>query len=84
MLSENGLVGFMGYLSFVGYYVIHGFKSFFSKKSPLSLIFATTTFALFLQGITEYNFGNSAVMKAFWLMCASLLIIHKYTNDKIK
>ena len=84
MLSENGLVGFVGYLGFDGYYFIHGFKSFFSKKGPLSLIFATNTFALFLQGITEYNFGNSAVMKAFWLTSASILIIHKYTNDKIK
>lgn len=84
MLSENGLVGFIGYLGFVGYYVIHSFKSFISKKNPLSLIFATTMFALFLQGVTEYNFGNSAVMKAFWLTSASILIIHKYTNDKIK
>ena len=84
MLSENGLVGFLGYLGFVGYYVIHGFKSFNSKKSPLSLIFATTTFALFLQGVTEYNFGNSAVMKAFWMVCASILTIYKYIEDKAK
>ena len=82
MLSENGLVGFMGYFGFVGYYIIHGFKSFISNKNPLSLIFSTTTFALFLQGVTEYNFGNSAVMKAFWLVIGCLVLIKANGIDK--
>ncbi len=31
--------------------------------------------ALVLQGLTEYNFGNGAVMKSFWLVQGCLLVL---------
>ena len=82
MLAENGLVGFIGFLVLNGYYVLKSFKSFLTYKYTRLLIIAASTTALFLHGLTEYNFGNSAVMKAFWLVCASLLIIHNITDVK--
>lgn len=87
MLSENGLVGFMGYLCFVGYYLKESFLRFASKKCPMALIIASSTLALFIQGITEYNFGNSAVMKAYWLitgiLCVAIKINDKFTRKEL-
>ena len=34
-----------------------------------------SSLALVLQGMTEYNFGNSAVMKSFWLVQGCLLVL---------
>ena len=78
MLAENGAVGLIGYLGFMGYFFIKNFKEFLSEKYPHSLIIAASILAIFIQGITEYNFGNSAVMKAFWLVLTSnILSKHK-------
>ena len=82
MLSENGLVGLLGYLLFVGYYFKKSFGQFISQKYTTALIIASSTLALFIQGITEYNFGNSAVMKAYWLITGVLCIAIKF-NDKL-
>lgn len=81
MLSENGLVGLLGYLLFVGYYFKKSFGQFISQKYTTALIIASSTLALFIQGITEYNFGNSAVMKAFWLITGVLCVVIKL-NEK--
>ena len=75
MLAENGVIGLVGYLGFMGCFFIKNFKEFLSEKCPKSLIIAATTLAVFIQGITEYNFGNSAVMKAFWLVAGCFFLI---------
>ena len=82
MLAENGVIGLIGYLGFMGYFLLKNFKEFLSEKCPQSLIIAATTLAVFIQGITEYNFGNSAVMKAFWLVTGCLFLIKMIDMDK--
>ena len=82
MLAENGVIGLIGYLGFVGYFLLKNFKEFLSEKCPQSLIIAATTLAVFIQGITEYNFGNSAVMKALWLVTGCLFLIKMIDMDK--
>ena len=77
MLAENGAVGLIGFLYFMGYYFVKNFKQFISKKCTLSLIISASTLALFIQGLTEYNFGNSAVIKAYWLVTGCILFIKK-------
>ena len=81
MLAENGVIGLLGYLGFVGYYFKKSFGQFVLQKYPIALIIASSTIALFIQGITEYNFGNSAVMKAYWLLTGDLCVAMKL-NDK--
>ena len=84
MLAENGLTGLLGYLCFLGWYFIKNFKEFLSEKYPQSLIIAGSTLAVFIHGITEYNFGNSAVMKAFWLVVGSTILIKTINMNKKK
>lgn len=80
MMAENGLIGLLGYLCFAGWYCIKNFKDFLSDKYPQSLIIAASTLSVFIHGLTEYNFGNSAVMKAYWLVIGASFIIKNLIN----
>lgn len=86
MLAENGIVGFAGFISLVCYILISNLKDFLHSRCQYSLMIAGSTLALLLQGITEYNFGNSAVMKVYWMTLGCLLVMKschfKSTNIK--
>lgn len=75
MLAENGVVGFIGFTGMIIYFICHSFRRFWQTKSPYAFMISMSTLALALQGLTEYNFGNSAVMKAFWLVLGCLLVL---------
>ena len=75
MLGENGLVGFAGYVFAFGYILWRNIKNYFVNKNPYALMIAGSTGALVLQGLTEYNFGNGAVMKLYWLVLGCLIML---------
>ena len=75
MLAENGLIGFLGFLGMYGSIIIFSLKKFFQEHNPYSFMICTSVIALMLQGLTEYNFGNSAVMKVFWLVQGCLVVM---------
>lgn len=82
MLAENGIVGCMGYLFAFGYILWSNIKNYFANKNPYALMIAGSTGALVLQGLTEYNFGNGAVMKLYWLVFGCLVILASYYNNE--
>ena len=85
MLAESGIVGFVGFLTLIGCFIGYSFKRFWKEKNPYALMMCTSTLALILQGLTEYNFGNSAVMKCFWLLQGCLLVLSKtWQNDQLQ
>ncbi len=75
MLAENGTIGFSGFVVLVACLVGYSFYSFFKQGDPYALMTSMSALALVLQGCTEYNFGNSAVMKSFWLVQGCLLVL---------
>lgn len=75
MLAENGAVGFTGFLALLGAFIGVSFYRFWKYRNPYALIMCASTLALVVQGMTEYNFGNSAVMKCFWLTEGCLLVL---------
>lgn len=75
MLAENGLIGLVGFLTLIGCFIGCSFKRFWQEKNPYALMMCASTLTLVLQGLTEYNFGNSAVMKSFWLLQGCLLVL---------
>ena len=81
MLAENGLVGFIGFVVMLVYIIGRNLVDFYQKRCPYSLIIACSTLALVLQGLTEYNFGNSAVMKSYWLMLGCVLVMEERKKD---
>ena len=81
MLAENGVVGFVGFLTLLACFIGYSFKRFWQEKNPYALMMSMAALALVLQGCTEYNFGNSAVMKSFWLVQGCLLVL-SYVDKK--
>ena len=82
MLAESGIVGFAGFLTLITCFIGYSFKRFLQEKNPYALMMCASTLALVLQGLTEYNFGNSAVMKCFWLLQGCLLVLSKTWKNK--
>lgn len=77
MLAENGIIGFIGFVSMFSYIIFHNLKNFYRNKNPYALMACAMTICLLLQGLTEYNFGNSAVVKIYWLLLGCLAVIDK-------
>ena len=85
MLAENGIIGLFGYVFAFGYILWSGLKNYLFNKNPYTLMILGSTTALVLQGLTEYNFGNGAVMKIYWLVLACLVILaNMYNKEKLK
>ena len=75
MLAENGLVGFIGFTAMFAYFLLESFRGWRRRQNPYSLMLLGMMAALLLQGFTEYNFGNSALMKTFWFLFGVLLLL---------
>jgi len=82
MIGENGLFGLFGYICAFGYILWKNLKSYFINKNPYALMVVGSTTALMLQGLTEYNFGNGAVMKIYWFVLACLIVLSREYNKE--
>lgn len=83
MLAENGIIGFIGFCGLIVCFVGYSFVRFWKQRDPYTLMMTMSALALFLQGLTEYNFGGSAIMKNFWLMQGCLyLLSNSLDKDK--
>lgn len=82
MLAENGLVGLLGYIFAFGFILWKNIKNYFLNRNPYALMIVGSTTALLLQGITEYNFGNSSVMKIYWYVLACLVVMARFYNKE--
>lgn len=81
MLAENGIIGTLGFLIMVGYIILNNLVNWFKSKEIFSLMIVASTTALLLQGLTEYNFGNSAIVKVYWFILGCLLVITCKKSD---
>ena len=66
MLAETGIIGFVGFVSMFTYFIYKAILFWKKDNSSSMLIFLGGTIGLLIQGLTEFNFGNSAVMKLYW------------------
>lgn len=82
MLAENGMVGFIGFISMFIYIAGYNLKQFFTEKNIYSLAICAVTVTLLLQGCTEFNFGNSAVVKSYWLVLGCLVVLAESFKKK--
>ncbi len=82
MLAENGVVGFIGFISMFMYIAGYNLKQFFTEKNIYSLAICAVTVTLLLQGCTEFNFGNSAVVKSYWLVLGCLVVLAESFKKK--
>lgn len=82
MLAENGIIGFLSFVIMFGYIIINNLKKYMHNKNPYSIMIAAMSLSLLLQGFTEFNFGNSAVVKVYWLLLGCCLVLMNYYNKK--
>lgn len=82
MLAENGIVGFGGFIIMFGYIILKNFIDWLKTKNVYALMITFSTICLLLQGFTEYNVGNSAVIKMYWLILGLVVILGKLSGIK--
>ena len=83
MLAENGIVGIVGFVIMFGYIIFKNLIVWFKKRNVYALMIVSSTVCLILQGCTEYNVGNSAVIKMYWLIIAICVVLNKLSKDPI-
>ena len=81
MLGENGLVGLLGYLTFFLFILVKSLIGAFKGGAFYSAIVFSITLAVFLQGLTEFNFGNSAVIRCYWVLLATFLVLENSQKE---
>ena len=78
MLAENGIVGFAGFVIMFGYIIFKNLIAWVKVKNIYALMIVSATVCLLLQGFTEYNVGNSAVIKMYWLVLGLLVVLSEF------
>ena len=68
MLAECGTIGILALLFFWWACFSYGFSTWRATHHIAALLIPAVLLGLLLQGLTEYNMGNSAVMKLHWLL----------------
>lgn len=68
MLAECGIIGISALLFFWWTCLSYGFRTWTAAHNIAALLIPAILMGLILQGLTEYNMGNSAVMKLHWLL----------------
>lgn len=83
MLAENGIVGFAGFIVMFGYIIFKNLIDWFKTRDTYALMIVSATICLLLQGFTEYNVGNSAVIKMYWCTFGLLVVLENISikND---
>lgn len=82
MLAENGIVGFVGFAIMFGYIVFKNLIDWFRTRNAYALMIVSATVCLLLQGFTEYNVGNSAVIKMYCLVLGICVLLSELQKDK--
>ena len=82
MLAENGVVGFVGFVIMFGYIIFKNLIDWFRTQNIYALMLAAATVCLLLQGFTEYNVGNSAVIKIYCLVLGTCVLLSELQKDK--
>ncbi|MDO4204367.1 MAG: O-antigen ligase family protein [Selenomonadaceae bacterium] len=79
VLAECGGLGLIALLALWGQMVWFGLGGWLKTRQFAYIAFFCITSGLFIQGLTEYNMGNTAVMKFFWCslaVCMQLININ--------
>jgi O-antigen ligase len=80
MLAENGIIGFIGFLTLLSYLFAYFYRRLKSSEGMYALTGFSIVLAIAVQGLTEYNFGNSVVMKCFWLAIGIFMVLTSGAN----
>lgn len=80
ILCVDGMLGLVSMLLMFGSILYISLKNYFLLDNPWSLAIGMSTISLFLQGLTEYNIGQSSIMKLYWLLLGLMFVLAHYYN----
>ena len=58
--------------------ILKNLIAWFKTRNVYALMIVSATVCLLLQGFTEYNVGNSAVIKMYWLVLGLLVVLSEF------
>ena len=67
LLAEQGIVGFASFCLLFGMILRRSWQGI-RRGSFWGYMLLFSTLGLLLQGLTEFNFGNAAVIRLYWLL----------------
>lgn len=77
LLAESGILGGIAVLSMWVYFIYFSIRGWRQERKWEYLFFFIVVISTMIQGLTEYNMGNSMVMKLYWfLLGISLQLIN--------
>ncbi len=77
LLAESGILGGIAVLSMWVYFIYFSIRGWRQERKWEYLFFFIVVTSTMIQGLTEYNMGNSMVMKLYWfLLGISLQLIN--------
>lgn len=82
MLAEGGTVGITAWFVFWGYTLWLGISGWRKTHELVYLAWFATILGLLVQGLTEYNQGNSVVTKQFWFLIGIYLQLMWLSNNE--
>lgn len=75
-MAETGMLGLFGFLLCFAYILRDSYRRHQLYGDPFSLMIFSSTLALMVQGLTEYNLGNLGVMRCYWVVLGLCLVSH--------
>ncbi|WP_040682885.1 O-antigen ligase family protein [Thermosinus carboxydivorans] len=69
VLAEYGLIGFIAFSYMFGYILFNAYVKLRDNQNNIwALAAILVTLGLLVQGLTEYNFGHSVIMRLYWFL----------------
>ena len=83
--AETGILGLAGFIYMFGYIVCFSWRQYrLSPSNAWAIGCFLVTISLLTQGLTEFNFRNSAVMRLYWLIVGLMLVSGTLYTDKYR
>lgn len=73
ILAETGIIGFASFAYLFGYILFTSYQRYMLGSKWAFAVFLVTI-SLLVQGLTEFNFGNSGVIKMYWFTLGLLFV----------
>lgn len=68
ILAENGVLGLITFVTMFNYILFYLYRHGVRGNNPVALGVLLATISLLVQGLTEFNYGDSAVIRMFWFI----------------
>lgn len=83
-LGESGALGCVSIVALWIYLLYYGYKGWRCTRCPAFAVLFLIVLGLVLQGLTEYNMGNSVVVKLYWFALAICLQWIRLSREEMK